>query len=179
MAQLVSAREVIDTSFTNKNTLEILIKDSFIEVAQEQHIRPVLGEKFYDEIVKQNNDGNLTVDNKNLVDNFLKEALTFYVKFEVMEDISFNTTSKGVRSINDEFTSPATDAQRANLSLKVRSHADTLRNKMVRFIEKEENIDKFPLFKKLESITKQTSIFAGIVLTPGIDIEELPEEERR
>ena len=180
MAQLILAQEVISKSFTNKNTLELLIKENFIEVAQEQHIRPVLGDDFYDEIVKQNNDNNLSVDNKKLLDDFIKDALAFYVKFEVLDDISFNTTSKGVRSIDDEFTSPATDTQRANLALKIRSHADTLRDKMIRFIEDEDNIDNYPTYKKFENITKSVTTFGGIVLTPGIsDIPIVPIEEQR
>lgn len=176
MAQLISAREVIDTCFTNKNTLPALIKDSFIEVAQLQHIRPVLGDDFYDEIVAQNESNSLTTANKKLVDDFLKDTLAFYVKFEALEDISFNTTSKGVRSIDDEFTSPATDAQRANLALKIRSHADALRDKMIRFIEDDDNIDDYPTYKKTENITKTVSTFGGIVLTPGVDAVSKEEE---
>lgn len=176
MAQLISAQEVISKSFTNKNTLEVLIKENFIEVAQEQHLRPVLGNDFYDEIVKQNNDDNLSVDNKLLLDDFIKDALAFYVKFEALDDLSFNTTSKGVRSIDDEFTSPATDTQRANLALKIRSHADTLRDKMIRFIEDEDNIDNYPTYKKFENVTKSVTTFGGIVLTPVITV---PIEEQR
>lgn len=176
MAQLISAQEVISKSFTNKNTLELLIKENFIEVAQEQHIRPVLGDDFYDEIVTQNNDNNLSVDNKLLLNDFIKDALAFYVKFEVLDDISFNTTSKGVRAIDDEFTSPATDTQRANLALKIRSHADTLRDKMIRFIEDEDNIDNYPTYKKFENVTKSVTTFGGIVLTPVITV---PIEEQR
>lgn len=176
MAQLISAQEVINTCFTNKNTLAILLKDSFIEVAQLQHIRPVLGDDFYDEIVLQNNNDSLTTDNKKLVDDFLKDTLAFYVKFEALEDISFNTTSKGVRSIDDEFTSPATDTQRANLALKIRSHADALRDKMIRFIEDEDNIDKYPTYKKTENITKTVSTFGGFVLTPGVEVVSKEDE---
>lgn len=176
MAQLISAQEVISKSFTNKNTLETLIKVNFIEVAQEQHLRPVLGDDFYDEIVKQNNDNTLSVDNKKLLDDFIKDTLAFYVKFETLDDLSFNTTSKGVRSIDDEFTSPVTNEQRANLALKIRSHADTLRDKMIRFIEDEDNIDNYPTYKKFENVTKSVTTFGGIVLTPVITV---PIEEQR
>ena len=174
MAQLISADEVISGSFTNKNTLPVLIKDNFIEVAQLQHILPVLKVELYDELVTQNNDNSLTSDNDTLLNTYLKPALAFYVKFEAMEDLSFNTTSKGVRSIDDEFTSPATDTQRANLALKVRSHADTLRDKMITFLEKE--ILLYPLYKLAESITKKVSTFGGIILTPGVTVTTKEDE---
>ena len=53
MANLITASEVISTAFTNTNTDTALIKDSFIEIAQYNHLRPVIGEDLYNKIISE------------------------------------------------------------------------------------------------------------------------------
>ena len=44
-ATLVSAGEVIDKTFTNKNTDPVLVSENTIVLSELAHIRPLLGEK--------------------------------------------------------------------------------------------------------------------------------------
>ena len=53
MANLITASEVISIAFTNSNTDTSLIKDSFIEIAQYNHLRPVIGEDLYNKIISE------------------------------------------------------------------------------------------------------------------------------
>ena len=53
MANLITASEVISKAFTNSNTDTALIKDSFIEIAQYNHLRPVLGEDLYNKLMSE------------------------------------------------------------------------------------------------------------------------------
>ena len=57
MAKLITASEVISIAFTNANTDTALIKDSFIEIAQYNHLRPVIGEDLYNKIMSIKNSG--------------------------------------------------------------------------------------------------------------------------
>ena len=50
---LITAAEVINRAFTNANTDTSLIKSTFIEISELNHIRPVLGEDLYNEILTQ------------------------------------------------------------------------------------------------------------------------------
>ena len=155
MAQLITALEVITTCFTNKSTDTALLKTQLIEIAQEEHIRPILGQDLYDLIVAENDAQVYTGLNATL-------HTTFYVKFEALPDMNMNTTSKGIISNNSEFGSQVSSAQRAELSIKVRSHADTLRDKMIRYIE--DNPTSFTLYSTGENITTNNKFLGGIVL---------------
>lgn len=53
MANLITASEVISKAFTNSNTDTALIKDSFIEIAQYNHLRPVIGEDLYNKLMSE------------------------------------------------------------------------------------------------------------------------------
>ena len=57
MAKLITASEVISIAFTNANTDRYIIKDSFIEIAQYNHLRPVIGEDLYNKIISIKNSG--------------------------------------------------------------------------------------------------------------------------
>ena len=52
---LVTAAEVISNSFTNANTDPALISDNTILLSELAHIKSELGQKFYEEIKKPNN----------------------------------------------------------------------------------------------------------------------------
>ena len=94
MANLISAQQVIDISFTNKNTNALLIKDTMIDATQEKYLRPVLN-KLYDILIVS--PSTLTGVNKTLYDNYIVPCLAFYVKYEVLPDLCLTTSSKGVR----------------------------------------------------------------------------------
>jgi len=171
MAQLIDPSEVIDIAFTNKNTDENLIGDTFIEIAQEEHIRPVLalGEidattSLYQEIVDQNNTLTLTAANATLLNDHIKPCLAIFVKFELLNDMQMNTTSAGVQVNFTEFSNAASNEQRAELSRKVFSHGITLRDKMVRFIEDAANFANYPLYSTGNNIGNVISKTGGIIL---------------
>ena len=52
---LITATQVIDIAFTNKNTDTYLIKPSFIKIAELNHIQPNIGEKLYELISNEIN----------------------------------------------------------------------------------------------------------------------------
>ena len=52
---LVTAGEVINNTFTNKNTDPVLVSNNTIVLSELAHIRPLLGDKFYAELKLENN----------------------------------------------------------------------------------------------------------------------------
>tara|TARA_R110002020_G_scaffold4709_4_gene20470 strand:+ start:4332 stop:4940 length:609 start_codon:yes stop_codon:yes gene_type:complete len=101
---LVSAGEVIDKTFTNKNTDPILVSENTIVLAELAHIRPLLGEKFYGELKLQHDNGTLTTQNQEFMQYYLEDCLSWFVRFEVVNDIMSNISSSGVVHNTDEFS---------------------------------------------------------------------------
>ena len=233
---LITATQVIDTAFTNKNTDQYLVKPAFIEIAEYNFILPAIGEKLYEIISEEisdsvtwtyidvecsvtagsnvvtisfpgdanfikvhdfvtspdlplyedstnnNNNGEccrgfnkvseVTLDgngdvasikisgaakntsplaklkvrkpNGVLVEDYIRKYLAFGVKFEMLPDISYNTTSQGVVENVGEFTMPV-DSKKLNfLRNETFKKSDTYLRKMLEFLN--ENDDAFPDF---------------------------------
>ena len=56
---LITATQVINTAFTNKNTDQYLIKPAFVKIAELNHIQPNIGEKLYEAISNEVNAGTI------------------------------------------------------------------------------------------------------------------------
>ena len=173
MAQLISPQEVIDRSFTNKQTDVDLINDSFIEIAQEEHIKSVLAgdvddvDSLYFDIVTQNNECTLTAENALLLENYIKPALAFYVKYEILVDMMVNTSSQGLQVINTEFSRSASASERSDLARKAKSHGDTLRDKMVRYLQDNARSTQYTKYLAGANKSNQTVFIGGMILDGG------------
>ena len=87
---LVTAGEVIDKTFTNKNTDPVLISENTIVLAELAHIRSLLGEKFYAELKLEHDTGTLSVANQDFMTYYLEDCLCWFVRFEVINDVNSN-----------------------------------------------------------------------------------------
>ena len=103
-ATLVTAGEVIDKTFTNKNTDPVLVSENTIVLAELAHIRPLLGEKFYAELKLEHDTGTLSVANQDFMTYYLEDCLCWFVRFEVINDVNSNISSSGVVHNIDEFS---------------------------------------------------------------------------
>ena len=236
MANLITASEVISKAFTNSNTDTALIKDSFIEIAQYNHLRPVLGEDLYNKLMSEksasvtwstsivcttdngskdvtsdtlftseasgwyvegtniplfkdgytdNEDNHLTkittaTDTSNitlnasatgagsptlsfyspegyLVEKYIKDLLAFAVKFEVLPDMTYNSTSQGIVENIADFTTPVNSKKLSFLRNEIYKQAQTYKRRMVEFIRQEDL--NYPLYiEDDESTTKRSGI---------------------
>ena len=102
---LITASEVIDKTFTNKNTDPVLISNNTIILAELAHLRPILGDKFYGELKEQHDStGTLSTDNQTLMDFYVDDVLCWFVRFEVVNEIMNNITSSGIVTNIDDFS---------------------------------------------------------------------------
>ncbi len=163
MAQLITATEIIDLAFTNNTVDENIVKDSFIEIAQEEHIRPVLGDDLYDEIVTQNDAATLTAANQTLLDDYIVPALAFYSKYELMDDMSINTTDKGLQILESDFSRAANSDERGDMKNKAKKHGDTYADKMTRFLNDAPASD-YPLYSRGDNQREGTRVKGGVIL---------------
>jgi len=144
---LVSAAEVIAKTFTNSNTDPYLISENTIVLAELAHIRPLLGDKFYGELKLQHNNGTLTTDNEELLQYYLEDALCWYVRFEVINDIQSNITSSGVVNNLDEFSRVIDDNDYNSFKQDTYRKAEIFANDMMDYIKGDDQKGKFPTYE--------------------------------
>lgn len=144
--KFVTASEVISTSFTNQATDVALISDTILEIAELAHIKPELGLDMFEELKTQNHNSTLTADNQELITYYLKPALCWFVRFEVMNEIQYNTTSAGLVVNVSDFSTPANVEQFNQMKSDTFRKAKVLLDDMIAYIQHEDQVGKFPLF---------------------------------
>ena len=165
---LITASKVVERALTNNVDTNLILQD-VITLTQEDHIRPILGIDFYDELVSEVEADNLTIDNQAVFD-LLEPALAFFVAYESTEDLNINSTSKGLITNDSEFGKPATREVAADWANKKLSQAKRLRDIMIRFIENEIEDDpaKYPLYQ--DRIVLDSKVIKGILFSQDDDI---------
>ena len=118
---LITKNEVVDRAMTNANFDTHLIKTTFIEIAELNHVKPFLGEDLY-----------IAVSGGSYVSlmPYIKDYLAFCVKFEILPDITYNTTSQGVVDNIADFTSPVSEKKLNYLRQETYKKAETFKKKM-------------------------------------------------
>lgn len=142
----VTASEVIANAFTNQATDTALISDSILDIAELAHIKPELGLDFYEELKTQNHNSTLTTDNQALMTHYLKPALYWFTRFEVMNEIQYNTTSAGLVVNVSEFSNPANVEQFNQMKSDTYRKAKVFLDDMIAFITHQDQVNKFPLY---------------------------------
>ena len=144
---LITASEVVTKSFTNQATDLALISDEIITIAELAHIKPMLGLDMYEELKTQNDStGTLTSANSTLLTHYIKDALAWYVRFEVMNEIQFNTTSAGLVINSSEFSSAASAEQFNQMKSDTFRKAQVLSDDMLAYIMHDDQNNQYPLF---------------------------------
>ena len=155
---LITQTKVIEISFNEQNFGTAKIKDCDILVAQLNHIKPIIGNDFYYDLLA--NIDNLSDDYKNLMDNYLLPCLAYYTKYVAMPDIVNSLSNKGVQLLNSEFSQHAQPKECERLEKSAYDKAVVLRDSMMEFINN--NLVKFPKYVLLP--TKKLTRRGGIVL---------------
>jgi hypothetical protein len=160
MTHLITAAEVVALAFTDTNLTTGLIKDSFIEIAEQQYIRPALGDKFFAALRASAPAG----DNKTFDDNYLKIALAFFVKYVAMPDLAMKITGAGVAISQPGGTVTPTDKQREGVSQAAMDGAQTLLKAAIDYLDN--NLSLYPLYATAMDDGETTP--AGVTVKGGI-----------
>tara|TARA_R110002167_G_scaffold34704_3_gene110919 strand:- start:2544 stop:3146 length:603 start_codon:yes stop_codon:yes gene_type:complete len=145
-ATLVSAGEVIDKTFTNKNTDPVLVSENTIVLSELAHIRPLLGEKFYAELKLQHDTGVLSTENAAFMTYYLEDTLSWFVRFEVVNDIMSNISSSGVVNNVDEFSRIINQDTYNTFKQDTYRKADIFANDMMDFLNGTDQAGDYPTF---------------------------------
>ena len=143
---LVSAGEVIEKTFTNKNTDPVLVSENTIVLSELAHVRPLLGEKFYAELKLEHDAGTLTVANQDFMTYYLEDCLSWFVRFEVINDIMSNISSSGVVNNIDEFSRIINQDTYNAFKQDTYRKADIFARDMMGFLNGADQVGLYPTF---------------------------------
>ena len=105
-----------------------------------------LGEKFYAELKLQHDNGTLTTDNQAFMTYYLEDTLSWFVRFEVVNDIMSNISSSGVVNNIDEFSRIISQDTYNTFKQDTYRKADIFANDMMAFLNGTDQTGLYPTF---------------------------------
>lgn len=138
---LITASEAITIAFLDKNFPAAKIKDSLIDIAQEEYIRTAIGEDFYNAINVEDPPSQYD----DLIGNYLQPALAYFILYLMLPEISMQITGSGINVAQTLTGQSGTDKQREMLRDQALANGNTLLSKAIRYIE--DNEEDFPLYR--------------------------------
>lgn len=136
---LITAAEVVAKAMTNSNMDTSIIDDNIILIAELSHLKQHLGDYFWGELRKKKQEDDLDSNETTLVNNYIKPCLAFYVKYEVLNDMQYNTSSSGVVINDDEWSDPADSTELAILKQDTFRKAEILKKDMIEWLDDSDN----------------------------------------
>ena len=82
-----------------------------------------------------------------LMDDYLVNCLSWYVKLEVMNDLAHQATSSGLVDLTDEYSESSDSAAFAQMKNDVERKAGLFMSDMLDYIQADNNIANYPTFK--------------------------------
>jgi hypothetical protein len=146
LATLVTAAQVKATLNT-ANFDSGLITTDIIKIAEITHIEKTIGRAYYEELVTQNASSSLTAANTTLMDNYLIRCLSWFVKFELLNDLQYQTTGTGIMQNIDDFSSAVSPKQFDLIKQDCSRKANLFLQDMLDFISSETNINSYITYK--------------------------------
>jgi len=134
-------------------TLSKNIDDKYITETilwcQDIYIHPKLGTTFYNELKTDVIGSSLTGVNKTLMDNYIRPALKWYVVSEIIYEVSYPTTNKGMVRRDGEASTPADKRDVDQQSSRYKDRAEWYIQRMIHYLcEYETN---YPNYQNPES----------------------------
>jgi len=145
---LITSNEVISNSITNLNFDATLISQNMIKLAEINHIEKPLSRPFYEELVTQHHNATLTTDNQTLMDDYLVRTLSWFVKFEIMNDLQYNTSNSGIMTNIDDFSTAVSQKQYDLMKQDVYRKATVYLNDMIDFLRGDSQVSLYPTFRQ-------------------------------
>ena len=164
MEQMISATEIKNIVISRKNFDLAIIKSSIIEAAELDFIKPLLGDKLYDEIKGQYKVDAVAGDNIALVNNYLKNALAFYTIYLCLPTIMMDISGIGLQINSTEFSQSVSSSQRAEMASGILGLAKTFAKKATTYLQDQKDLGKFPLYNSADNVESTGSIIGGIIL---------------
>ena len=144
---LISAAEVVEKAMTNANMDTSIIDNNIVLIAEITHLKQHLGDYFWGELRKKHHNNSLNANETTLLNNYIVPCLAFYVKYEVLNDMQYNTTSSGVVTNDDDWSDPVDSSEMSILKDDSFRKAEILKKDMIEWLDDSENHGVFPEYE--------------------------------
>jgi hypothetical protein len=148
---LITAAEVVDIAMTNANMDTSIIDDNIILIAEITHLKQYLGDYFWGELRKRKQNDALGSTEETLLGNYIKPCLALYVKYEVLNDMQYNTSSSGITINTDEWSEVADNSEIGRLREDTFRKAEILKNDMMDWLDDSNNAGIFVNYEHSEN----------------------------
>lgn len=125
---LMTQSEVAAAAF-NRTIATTNIKDSDIEAAQWEYIRPILTENLYNEVVSN------TSTYSTLITSYIKPCLAYYVKSLVLNDMFIDVSDRGINLLGGTDAQPVSGNLRSDLKEDTIKKAKILADKLLDYVQ--------------------------------------------
>jgi len=161
MAALLTEAEVISNAFTRSQNLAIKIPDNILEPVQDKHIRPILGDDFYEAVVAAPSGYTDLVA-------FIKPVIAYFVKFYVLKDIAIDISTSGLNKIIGNNRQAGQAGDLGTVEQHALEMADVHSQRLTQYLN--DNEDSFPLYYKWSNARNRITTAGGIIFDrPNID----------
>lgn len=152
-SNFITAADVLDIAFENKNLLTGKISDVKIKIAELAWIKPPLTEGLYNRL-NQANSGlepiEVTLKGK------IKEALAFYVAYECIPSMNMPVTNKGAQLLRTDYSEVVSAKERMEQRETYKRQAGILMDDIIAYIEDEANYNSFKEYYVIGDSTNNT-----------------------
>jgi hypothetical protein len=152
---LINKGEIVAIAMTQSTMDTDLIDDNTILIAEITHLKEHLGDYFWGEL-RRKHDSSVNTLNENeitLLNNYIVPCLAYYVKYEILNDLQYNTTNAGVVTNDDEWSDPVDSSEMSILKDDTFRKAEILRKDMMRWLDDTTNKGVFPEYESAENDT--------------------------
>jgi hypothetical protein len=140
-----------------------------IKTAQDMFILPVLGSALFERLQNGIDDNDLTNDEKDLLDNYITDALLYFVLAELPMGLNFQFYTKGVVQKTGENTQQPTMSDLLDVADRYKSRAEFYSERLIKHLRYEVSTNnKFPQY--LENYTFEQMKPAQNGYTCSIDL---------
>lgn len=157
---IITPDDIRDICLPNK-TFDINKFQPHIYPAELQYIKPFLGADLYNAIRTQYLADTLTSANETLLTDYLKPMLAWYTLAKSSPFMHTELRSAGFFNNNSEYSTTASDKQRADLYTVMIQNAEALSDLAKEYIE--DNLTSYPLYETEGNIDNTTGILGGII----------------
>lgn len=134
-------------SFVNSN-VENSVLNRVLEVVQDVMLLPILGTSFFNRLVTGVKDNNLTVDETDLLNDYIAPYLISAVELEAVYPVLIEIRAKTVGKSGDQYITPLSQSDSIAYQDKLRSYEQSYRSKLIGHLK--DNQTTFPTYDEYE-----------------------------
>lgn len=120
-----------------------LMRDSILW-SQLNYIEPIIGTGLYDQVISQHSANTLSVQNAELLNDYIAPALAFYSLYEAADFMAIKFKAIGIgKSKADDFE-PLSEKELNSFKNKIKNRAEGWGQRIIAFVNA--NLEKYPLY---------------------------------